>query len=87
MEQRQKEYISQSKDQEQVGGNDDKNGESNHDGLLQINERQFYDNLLVSAHCKYAFDMKLIKILISYFLPQLSIQIFAPHLGPSQEHS
>ena len=53
IEQRQKEYISQSKDQEQVGGNDDKNGESNHDGLLQINERQFYDNLLVCAYCKY----------------------------------
>ena len=49
IEQRQKEYISQSKDQELVGGN----GESNHDGLLQINERQFYDNLLVCAYCKY----------------------------------
>ena len=53
IEQRQKEYISQSKDQELVGGNDDKNGEFNHDGLLQINERQFYDNLLVCAYCKY----------------------------------
>ena len=53
IEQRQKEYKSRSKDQELVGGNDDKNGESNHDGLLQINERQFYDNLLVSAYCNY----------------------------------
>ena len=58
IEQRQKEYISQSKDQEQVWGNDDKNGKSNHDGLLQINERHFYDNLLVSAHCKYVLICK-----------------------------
>ena len=56
--QRQKEFKLQLKDQEQVWGNDNENGESNHDDLLQRNECQFYNNLLVSMHCRCVFNMQ-----------------------------
>lgn len=51
MEQRQKECETQSTDEEHVKEDEDKDCESNNDGFLQRNERQFYDNLLVNKYC------------------------------------
>ena len=54
MEQRQKESGSQLTDKEDIREDENKGRKSNHVSALQRNERQFYDNLLVTI---YSFTM------------------------------
>ena len=54
MEQRQNESGSQLTDKEDVREDENKGRKSNHVSALQRNERQFYDNLLVTI---YSFTM------------------------------
>lgn len=50
VEQRQNECDSQVTDKEDVREDESKGRKSNHVSMLQRNERQFYDNLLVTTH-------------------------------------
>ena len=61
MEQRQNESGSQLTDKKDIREDENKGRKSNQVSVLQRNERQFYDNLLVTI---YSFTMHLVEYLL-----------------------
>ena len=64
MEQRQNGSGSHLTDREDTREDESKGGKSNHVNMLQRNERQFYDNLLVTMYCKP------LNLVFFFFLPK-----------------